>query len=70
MKEKVKAKKVEFRNTRVFIGDIIRMCQIKRVGRRHHYYSAKVKLENGLNKLRNRRQENEKQKKGREARER
>ena len=49
-REKAKATKTGFCKTRAFIGDRIRMCRIKKVGMRQHYYSAKAKLERKLEK--------------------
>ena len=68
IREKDKAKKVEFGKLRKFITDRIRMCRIKRVGRHQHYYGAKAKLEWELNMFRKRRQDDERRNQKRKER--
>ena len=59
-------KKTEFRKTRAFVGDRIRMCQIKKIGKRKHYYNAKAEIAGITEVFQRRWQENETKHKQRE----
>ena len=61
--------KAEFDNKIAFIANRIRICHIKKLGKHHHYYSAKAKQDNELEVLTKRGQDNARKKKGREIKE-
>ena len=50
-REMAKVRKVEFKKTRAFVGDRIRMCRIKRIGRKKMVRECKKCVERDMKKL-------------------